>query len=183
MFQVYRKVIQLYTHVYICTFFFFLILSIIVYSKILSVVLCACCLSVLCRVVCICSSHTPDLSLRRSFPCDSHKFVFYVCESVLQISSFIQFFRFLICVCVQSCLSLCDPMDGSPSGSPRNLPGKNTGVCCHSLLQGIFPTQGSNRRLLCLLHWQADSLSLGSPDSSYTWYRIIFVCLCLTYFT
>ena len=21
-------------------------------------------------------------------------------------------------------------------------PGKNTGVCCHSLLQGIFPTQG-----------------------------------------
>ena len=165
MFQVYRKVIQLYTHVYICTFFFFLILSIIVYSKILSVVLCACCLSVLCRVVCICSSHTPDLSLRRSFPCDSHKFVFYVCESVLQISSFIQFFRFLICVCVQSCLSLCDPMDGSPSGSPRNLPGKNTGVCCHSLLQGIFPTHGSNRRLLCLLHWQADSLSLGSPDT------------------
>ena len=28
-------------------------------------------------------------------------------------------------------------------------------------LQGIFPTQGSNPRLLCLLHWQADSLPLG----------------------
>ena len=25
-----------------------------------------------------------------------------------------------------------------------NSPGKNTGVGCHSLLQGIFPTQGSN---------------------------------------
>ena len=34
---------------------------------------------------------------------------------------------------------------------------------CHFLLQGIFPTQGWNS---CLLHWQADSLSLshqGSP--------------------
>ena len=26
-------------------------------------------------------------------------------------------------------------------------PGKNTGVCCHALLQGIFPTQGSNPSL------------------------------------
>ena len=32
---------------------------------------------------------------------------------------------------------------------------------CHSLLQGIFPTQGSNPRLLCLMHWQADSLPLS----------------------
>ena len=37
------------------------------------------------------------------------------------------------------------------------FPGKNTGVGCHFLLQGIFPTQGSNLRLL---HWQADSLRL-----------------------
>ena len=28
----------------------------------------------------------------------------------------------------------------------------------HLPLQGIFPTQGSNPSLLCLLHWQADSL-------------------------
>ena len=36
----------------------------------------------------------------------------------------------------------------------------------HFLLQGIFPTQGSNLHALCLLHWQADSLPvshLGSP--------------------
>ena len=32
------------------------------------------------------------------------------------------------------------------------------GVSCHFLLQGIFPTQGSN---LSLLHWQADSLLLS----------------------
>ena len=42
-------------------------------------------------------------------------------------------------------------------------PGRNTGVGCHFLLQGIFPTQGSNLCLLCLLHWQADSLPLAPP--------------------
>ena len=41
---------------------------------------------------------------------------------------------------------------------PWNFPGKNTGVGCHFLLQGIFPTQGSNPHFLSLLHWQADSL-------------------------
>ena len=46
-------------------------------------------------------------------------------------------------------------MDCSPPGSS---PGKNTGVGCHALLQEIFWTQGSNPRLLCLLHWQANSL-------------------------
>ena len=40
---------------------------------------------------------------------------------------------------------------------PWNFPGKNTGVGCHFLLQGIFPTQGLNP---CLLHWQLDSLPL-----------------------
>ena len=42
-------------------------------------------------------------------------------------------------------------------------PDKNTGVGCHSLLQGIFLTQGSNLGLLCLLHWQAGSLPLAPP--------------------
>ena len=37
---------------------------------------------------------------------------------------------------------------------PWNFPSKNTGVGCHFLLQGIFPTQESNSHLLCLLHWQ-----------------------------
>ena len=36
----------------------------------------------------------------------------------------------------QSCLTLCDPTDGSPPGShPWDSPGKNTGVGCHFLLQ------------------------------------------------
>ena len=40
----------------------------------------------------------------------------------------------------QACPTLCDPMDFS---SPWNSSGKNTGVGSLSLLQGIFPTQGS----------------------------------------
>ena len=32
--------------------------------------------------------------------------------------------------------------------APWNFPGQNTGVDCHYLLQGIFPTQGSNLGLL-----------------------------------
>ena len=42
-------------------------------------------------------------------------------------------------------------------------PGKNTGVGCHFLLQGIFPTPGSNLRLP---HWQADSLPLSHQEST-----------------
>ena len=61
-----------------------------------------------------------------------------------------------VCVCVCMCAShlvlyaLCDPMDCSPAGSSvhGDSPGKNTGVGCHFLLQGIFLTQGSNLGLL-----------------------------------
>ena len=43
---------------------------------------------------------------------------------------------------------------------PQDSPGKNTGVGCHVILQGIFPTQGLNLQLLCFLHWLAGSLPL-----------------------
>ena len=64
--------------------------------------------------------------------------------------------------------------------SPWNSPGKNTGVGCHALLQGIFPTQGSNpglphcRQILYhlsyqesprILEWVANPFSRGNlPD-------------------
>ena len=41
---------------------------------------------------------------------------------------------------------------------PWDFPGKNTEAGCHFLIQRIFPTQRSNPHLLCLLHWQEDSL-------------------------
>ena len=38
---------------------------------------------------------------------------------------------------LQSCPTLCDPIDSSPPGFPRpwDSPGKNSGVGCHFLLQ------------------------------------------------
>ena len=48
---------------------------------------------------------------------------------------------------------------------PWDSPDKNTGVCCHALLQGIFLTQGWNPRLLHLLHWQVSSLPLHHQGS------------------
>ena len=52
----------------------------------------------------------------------------------------------VLCFVAQSCPTLCNPMDCSPPGSSvhGDSPSKNTGVGFHALLQGIFPTQGSN---------------------------------------
>ena len=62
-------------------------------------------------------------------------------------------------VCAQSYPTPFGPMDSCPPGSSVHgiFPGKNTRGSCHFLLQGIFPIQGSNPRLL---HWQGDSLPL-----------------------
>ena len=51
---------------------------------------------------------------------------------------------------------------------PWNSSDKNTEVGCHALLLRIFPTQGSNPCLLCLLHWQGwrGFLTLVSPGKS-----------------
>ena len=59
-------------------------------------------------------------------------------------------FHIVLCLVAQSCPTLCNPMDCSPPGSSvhGDSPGKNTGVGCHALLQGIFPTQGSIPGLL-----------------------------------
>ena len=60
---------------------------------------------------------------------------------------------------IQLSLTLCAPMDCSPPASSvhGDFPGKDTGLGCWFLLQGIFPTQGSNPSLPCLLYWQVDS--------------------------
>ena len=51
------------------------------------------------------------------------------------------------CLDAQLCPTLCDPVDCSLPGSSvhGDSPRKKTGVGCHALLQGIFPTQGSTQ--------------------------------------
>ena len=68
-------------------------------------------------------------------------------------------------ICAKSLLSCLTLQNSSPQCSfvHGDFPGKNTGVDCHVLLQGIFWTQGSNPHLLRLLHWHSDSLWLVPP--------------------
>ena len=59
---------------------------------------------------------------------------------------------FIHCMSVhtQSYLTLCNPVDYNLQGSSVHsiFPGKNTGMGCRFLLQGIFLSQGSNPGLL-----------------------------------
>ena len=75
----------------------------------------------------------------------------------------LHFIYHCVCVCsaAQSCTTFCD---STFLLYPWNSPGKNTGVSCHFLLQGIIPPQASN---LCFLHWQADTLPLSHRGSPY----------------
>ena len=80
-----------------------------------------------------------------------------------------------MCLCaklLQSCLTLCDPMDCSLPGYSvhGDSPSKNTGVGCHFLLQGIFPTQGSNPFPLCL-----PALAGGFFTTGTTWEAHMYV--------
>ena len=59
------------------------------------------------------------------------------------------------CMLSQSCLTSCNPSVTSQAPCPWDSPGKNTGVGCHFLLQGIFSTQGS--KFMSPACWQADS--------------------------
>ena len=75
----------------------------------------------------------------------------------------------------QLCLTLCDPMVSSLPWflCPWNSPGKNTGVGCLFLLQGIFSTQGSNpgfphcRQILYHLSHQGSTLLRCWNDTLY----------------
>ena len=85
----------------------------------------------------------------------------------------------------QLCLTLCNPMDCSLLGSSDlgDSPDKNTGVACHTLLQGIFSTQGSNPGLPHCM----DSLPTESPGNpplasccTLPWFRWRLPCLALS---
>ena len=94
---------------------------------------------------------------------------YYFCIKITDVGVFF----FGMCVCSVASDSL-QPRGLSPTRflCPWNCPGKkDTGMDCHFLLQGIFPTQGSNLHLLHLLYWQAGSSPLHHlriPISGYT---------------
>ena len=76
--------------------------------------------------------------------------------------------RIGLCLVTQVCPTLCDPVDCSPPGSSvhGNPLGKNAGVGCHALLQGIFPTQESNPGLLHCRGIPCHLSDQGSPKQN-----------------
>ena len=89
-----------------------------------------------------------------------------------ELCVYIQWISAVLWLVVQLCPTLWDPMDYSLPGSSvhGDSLGKNTGVGCHVLLQGIFPTQGLNpglphcRWILYCLSYQG-SLQWNSTQS------------------
>ena len=72
---------------------------------------------------------------------------------------------FFVVIKSLSCIWLfCNPMYCNPPSSfcPWSFLGKNTGMGCHFLLQGVFLTQVLNPRLL---YWQVDSLPVSHQAS------------------
>ena len=93
---------------------------------------------------------------------------------VVIILQYIQIWdHYVLCMCTQACPILCDLTDCSlPHLCPWDCPGKNTGVSCHFLLQGSFPTQGQNTGFLhcrqILYHWASrEALLCCIPDTNY----------------
>ena len=85
----------------------------------------------------------------------------------------------MLCLVAQWCPTLGDPMDCSLPGSSvhRDSPDKNTRVGCHALLQGIFPTQGSNPGLP---HCRRILYHLSHQGSVYV---CVCVCVCIYIYT
>ena len=110
-------------------------------------------------------------SREMEFSCDGYIWV-PKCDSVARskdspFNSFKIRIFCLQCMCVKSPV-MSDSVQPYGLRPARRLSswdssGKNTRVGCHALLQGIYPTQGSNLCLLRLLHWQAGSLPLAPP--------------------
>ena len=67
----------------------------------------------------------------------------------------------MLCLVAQSSPTLSKLPGSSVHG---DSPGKNTGMGCYALLQGIFPVQGSNPRLL---HWQVDFFTTEPSGKSW----------------
>ena len=80
---------------------------------------------------------------------------------------------------LQLCLTLCNSLDHSPPDSSVHgiLQARILEWIAISFSRGIFPSQGSNPHLLCLLLWQVSSLSLQPPGKPVNWpyaYKKVF---------
>ena len=85
------------------------------------------------NIIVTCGFYFPIIS-----PKDKSNNIYFLCLFIIKST--------VVTEVSHSCPALWDSMDCSLPGSSvhADSPGKNTGVGCHFLHQGIFPTQGSN---------------------------------------
>ena len=85
---------------------------------------------------------------------------------------FFFFFAMLLCSFAQSCPTLCNSMDCILQ-SPLSMKffRHEYWNSCHSPRQRIFLTQELKPCLLCLQHWEADSLTLCHLESPINFYK------------
>ena len=125
-------------------------------------------LSVSKRFMAICRTKERLLRKKNQFNgADNNGIVFFSSDQLSSVAKF--------------CPAVCDPMDCSPQGSfvHGDSPGKNTGMGCHALLQGIFWTQGLNPGLLHC-RWILYHLShQGSSKEKSSKYVLAGVCVCV----
>ena len=96
----------------------------------------------------------------------------WACVNIYYILKSIQSLSLPMCAQLLSHVWLCNPIEYSLPGSSVHgiLQARILEWVAMPSFQGIFPIQGSNLHLLCLLHWQVDSLPLnhlGSPKLTY----------------
>ena len=108
--------------------------------------------------------------------------VFKICLTILTIQGFFSVhLQSSLCV---SRLVMSDSLWLHEVGPARllcpwNSPGKNTGVGCHALLQGTFPTQGSNQGLL---HWRQILYYLNYQGFPIQWFFSTLTVIIGTHF-
>ena len=92
------------------------------------------------------------------------QFITFIRWRKFSISSLLRVFRQNVFSCVQL---FANSWTISTTGSSGlgDFPGKNTGVCCHALLQEIFPDYGSNLGLLQCRQILYHLSHQGSPNN------------------
>ena len=84
-----------------------------------------------------------------------------------------------MCLIAHCVPTLCDLMDCSlPASSVHgDSPGKNTGVGCHALLQGIFPAQGLNSGLPHRRQIILYQLRVAQLTEQYVYIHMFNICI------
>ena len=115
--------------------------------------------------ICVCT-HILNIHTCTGTHIHVHTICLYICTHIAHMHAHTHTHKLAsTCMRALSCLTVYNSVDCSPSGSSGHgiFLGKNTGVGCYFLLQGIFLTQGSNPGIPHCRWIPYSLIHLGSP--------------------